>query len=288
MRSLTKKPSSSGGPSRRLRSLAGAHGSGDQQSRQISRIRKQLGNQSMGKSGAASQMRDNLLGFICERLRIMRSIQEKEHEQFKHVRSWFRQVARGTEGFHVPDPTRWHEAARFFKEAAEAMCRGNLSRGAQLLERALGAEKAAYDTVPEQVRAQMEAEEKQPGGYPAELPQALDEGALPSCPLPAALAIADQILSLNDEFHESPPLRARRRRRRDWWEEEGEGEDEEKAAKSGAQPAEERAATTEGEDEEEEEEEEEEEDQQTELAPQERAQAQRRRARAEEPDDGGA
>ncbi len=242
MRSLTKKPSSSGGPTRRLRSMRGAQGSGDQQSRQIARIRKQLGNQAMGKSGNAAQMRETLLGFICERLRVLRGIQLKEHKEFKNVRAWFRNVARGEAGFHVPDPTRWHETARTFKEAAEAMCHGNLARGAQLLERAIGLEKAAYDSMPNQVTRQLEAEEKSPSGYPSEMPQALDEAALPRCPTPAALALADQILSLNDEFFENPPLRGRRRRA-GWWEQDEEEEEDEKkegakgpaAGESGAQ-----------------------------------------------------
>lgn len=207
--------------------MKGAQGPGDLQSRQIARIRKQLGNQQMGKAGNGAQMRDNLLGFVCERLRTLRAIQLKEYAQFDQVRHWFRAVARGQEGFHVPDPTRWHEAARFFKEAAEAMCHGNLSRGAQLLERAMSAEKAAYDSMPEMVRDDLEAEEKSPSGYPAELPHALSEAALPRCQAPKGLVLADQILALNDEFEETPPSRAKTHRK-GWWDEEEEEVDEEK------------------------------------------------------------
>lgn len=234
MRSVQKKPSSSGGPTRRLRALGGAHGAGDLQSRQIARIRKQVGNDTMKGSKDASTMRDVLLGLIGERLKVMRAVQRKELGEMKHVREWFREVARGETGFHAPDPTRWHEAARFFREAAEAMCRGNLARGAQLLERALGAERAAYESLPKQVRRKLEAEERQPSGYPAEMPHALDEAPLPPCALPETIDLAHQILSVEAQMDELPPIRARRRRRA-WWEEEGEETEEEKAAREQAE-----------------------------------------------------
>lgn len=180
----------------------------------------------MGRSGDASSSRETLLAFICQRLRKMREVQLKEHASYKEVRSWYKAVAAGRDGYFAPDATRWHEAARFFKEAAEAMCRGNLSRGAQLLERALGAEQAALDTVPRQVREKMSDEQRAGPGYPAELPQSLDAAALPPCALPEALQIADHILALEDRFLETPPRRVRRQEW--WWSEELEaGDDEE-------------------------------------------------------------
>lgn len=219
MRSLHKKPPSAGAPGRVLRATAGAHGAGDLQSRQISRIRRQLGNEGMSKAGDASSARDTLLAFICQRLRKMREVQLQEHASYKQVRSWYRAVAAGRDGYFAPDATRFHEAARFFKEAAEAMCRGNLSRGAQLLERALGAEQAALDTVPRQVREHLSEEQKAGPGYPSELPQSLDAAALPPCAVPEALDIADHILALEDRFLDTPP---RRVRRQEWWWNEGE------------------------------------------------------------------
>lgn len=177
----------------------------------------------MNGAGAGAAIRENLLGFIGQRLRVMRGVQLKEHQEFKRVRQWFRQIARGVDGYHLPNPTRWHQAAHYFKEAAEAMCHGNLARGAQLLERAIGAERAAWDTIPNMVRDNLEALEKSPGAYPSELPHALEEVPLPPCAIPEDVAFADEILSLRDEFFESPPLRGRRRRP-GWWEDEEEEE----------------------------------------------------------------
>lgn len=208
-----------------MRSLRKAGSSGDQQSRQLTRLSGKMGNQQMGKAGGAEGVRDRLLQFIAARLARNHAVQQKELAALGEEREWFRGVAHGRTNAWIPEPTRWHEAARLFKEAADALCRGHLEQGAQKLEKALGAEEGAYKALPKYVLDQLEGPDQSSAPAPAELPHALNAGVLPPCAAPQGIEIADRILAINDYMERSPPRR--KHRAHHWWEEEEE-EDEEK------------------------------------------------------------
>lgn len=259
MRSTTKKPHST---DRAVKVIRASKGAGDAQSRKLARLQKKMGNSGLGgKLGEAGATRDLLLAFTCDRLRIMRDVQRKEHAEFDHVREWFRRVAKGAEGFMLPDPTRWHEAAKSMKAAAIAFCNGHVTRGAQLLEQGMEQERAAFDSVPIMVRDKLEGEQTGATSAPAQLDSVAPDTTCAACNLPQQMVFADQILNLTDVFEELPPIRRRRRRRRAAEGEEGE-EGEEKAG-TGTQQA--GGGQTMTPDESEEEEEDEEEDEQTEI-----------------------
>ena len=228
------------------RSKSGGKGAGDATSGTLHRLGKKVGNTGMGeKLGGSASTRDTLLQFIGARLTVIRRIQLREHSEFTDIREWYRRVAKGTDGYTLPDPTRWHAAAAAFKEAGEAMCRGQLGRGAQKLEEALEHERAAYASVPIMVREEMEAPEKDPGAAPDELGRVNYSSTCPATNLPSELRVANAILNLQDVIQDPPPRRARRRRF--WWEEiedEDEDEDEKKdgEAKTKREEAREREA----------------------------------------------
>ena len=182
-----------------------------------------MGNQHVRDAlGGSSAERDSLLKHICERLEVLRGAQQKEHLSFGREREWFRGVAKGEAGFHLPDTTRWHESALLYKKAGEALCNGQLGRGAQLLKQAAAAEQAAFSSVPAFVKADLEQNQK--AEAPPESAHLVnDEGACTGCGKPAALKVADQILDLSDKMEPTPPLKAKKRR---WWDEEKEEEEE--------------------------------------------------------------
>ena len=61
-----------------MRALRKAGSSGDQQSRQLTRLSGKMGNQQMGKAGGAESVRDRLLNFIAGRLARDHAVQHRE------------------------------------------------------------------------------------------------------------------------------------------------------------------------------------------------------------------
>lgn len=224
---------------RTSRALKSAGGATDQQGRQLARLGAKMGNQQMAKGGGADSARDRLLDFIVQRLRRIQRVQHAELMELGREREWFREVATGKAGWTLPDPTRWHEATLYFKEAADAFSRGHLEQGAQKLERALDAEQAATRQIPEMVADDLEGDALSAGSTPSELPMMMNAGILPPCALPRELDVADRILAIDDHIEKGPPHRAHRRH--NWWEPEEEDAEEKKEnkdeAKTGATPS---------------------------------------------------
>jgi hypothetical protein len=199
----------------------------DAGSEQLKRLQAGLGNQGLSQNIVSGNLtRDELLQHICERLQVIQGAQGKERSAMGREREWFKAVAKGAEGYHKPDPSRWHESAHLFKRAAHALCAGNLGRGAQLLEQAADAETAAFESVPKMVKTELDREE-----VASETPEAAlqvnDEAGCAACDRPGELAIADKILAIQDTVQAIAPLG---RPKRPWWEEEEEEEQEEEVA----------------------------------------------------------
>ena len=226
MRSASKKPHATDPSVRVFRAMG--QSPGDRQGKQLAQLQRRMGNQAMGKVGDSASARDAMVQFILHRLKAVHGVQQEEHAAFKDVREWYRDVAKGRTGFSLPDPTRWHACARLFQDAIHALCHGNVTRGAQLLESALGAEKAAYDSLPAMVKRKLSDEDQRPEGPPDAMEQGMSATPCTACALPAELVLAQQILSISDIFQAPPPYGGGRRRA--WWDEEvGEDDDEKKA-----------------------------------------------------------
>ncbi len=223
MRSPNKKPEANLRQSKSHRSSGSVGAENDADSAQLKKIGKVMGNQHVRDAlHGSSTQRDALLQHIMDRLQVLRGAQQKEHLAFGREREWFRGVAKGAAGFHLPDTTRWHESAQLYKKAGEALCNGQLGRGAQLIQQAAAAEQAAFSSVPTFVQTTLEQNQKAESA-PESTHMVNDEGSCTGCGKPAGLKVADQILNLSDKMEPTPPLRAKKRR---WWEEDKEEEEE--------------------------------------------------------------
>ena len=223
MRSSNKKPEANRRQSKSHRSSGSVGVGKDADSAQLQKVGKVMGNQHVRDAlhGSSSQ-RDALLQHIIDRLQVLRGAQQKEHLAFGREREWFRGVAKGTAGYHLPDTTRWHESALLYKKAGDALCNGQLGRGAQLIKQAAAAEEAAFSSVPKFVQTTLE-QQQQAEAAPESVHLVNDEGSCTGCAKPAELKIADHILNLSDKMEPTPPLKAKKRR---WWDEDKEEEEE--------------------------------------------------------------
>ena len=224
MRSQNKNPKTT---SRSSTTKKGAgQSSNDIDSSILKKISGKMGNESLqDQLKQRGGNRDQLLSFIVQHLQNIQSVQKIELGEMKNKDEWFRAVAKGEKGFHLPQPTRWHEAAKLFKRSAQAMCRGDLSRGKDLLEQALEQERAAYESLPKMVSDKLSKVKRSGGEAPDELSRDSSE-ICPTTRLPQEIAIADQILNVRDVMTKAPPIR--RTRPFTWWEtKEEESEEEE-------------------------------------------------------------
>ena len=221
MRSTEKKPK---GTDRSVKSIRGKGlRAGDADSQLLQNIAKNIGNEVLAKhlEGKGAQ-RDQILAFVCSRLKNISDIQAKERSEMKNERKWFREVAKGVEGFHLPDPTRWHESARYFQKAGQALCEGHIGKGVQLLDKALEHERAAFNSIPKMVKVKLDEKEKKPNNAPLECQKIDPHDVCPAITKPKELELADRILNIRDHMEATPPLRLL-----DWWEVDREEEEEE-------------------------------------------------------------
>lgn len=209
-------------------------GAKDAQSKKLQKLSAKLGNKELdGKLKTAGKRRDGLLAFIVERLQTIESVQSKELTEMSDVRDWFREVAKRTPGFTLMDPTRWHEAASLYKKAAETICNGNLGRGRDMIERAVEAEHAAFESLPKQVEPNLDPHEQTAAAEPAEMGHIPENGQCPRTAVPEEIDLANRILNVQQVQAEIPPQRLPpHTRMKMWWEEEEE-EEEEQEGKGG-------------------------------------------------------
>ncbi len=225
MRSPNKKPEANLRQARVVSENKKSGATSDLDSQQMKAIGKGLGNSEFDKQlGHANGQRDALLAHIIERLETVHGAQNKERMAMGREREWFKAVAKGVEGYHLPDPTRWHECAQFYMRAAEALCNGNLGRGAQLLQRAADAEQAAFESVPKMVKSTLERDECAVAA-PQEVLQVNDEAGCSARDRPQGLSWGAKVLAVQDKMAPTPPLKVKQKR--NWWEEEEEEEEEE-------------------------------------------------------------
>lgn len=228
MRSTNKNPAATNRRSSSVRSGGSRGASVGADGAKLKRMSGKLGNDAIGeKLGGAASVRDELLGRILERLEAVSRVQEVERDALKNQRDWFKEVAKGDKGFHNPDTTRWHESATLYMEAAKALGRGQLGRGAELLAKAEEAERAAHESLPEQVIEKLKPED----GPAQEAPE--EEGAFSAtavCPVrltPVAIVHeAEKILSITDSLDKAEPIK----RTKAWFTEYEEEEEEDAEA----------------------------------------------------------
>lgn len=211
-----KKPAARGG--------AAAKESG---ARELAALASKVGNDRVGDLvKSASQKRDALLAHILERLGALKGAQAAELRAMSDRRVWFDEVARGQTGFALPDAGRWREPAHAYRRAAEALCAGDIGRGADLVRRAAEAEANAFASMPGQV--DLPSSEREAARAPQEADEAHDGDSCPITHAPALFKLADAVIRIADR---SPDVaQPRQNRRKAWWQ----NEEEDDAAKAEA------------------------------------------------------
>lgn len=192
-----------GGARDRLRDAGG---------KELALLARRVGNSQVGALlGEATKKRDALLAFVERRLREIQYVQRAEQKELGDHRDWHMRVARGATT--VPDPTRWHKTTQLHRRAAEALCAGDLSRGAHLLDQAVAAERAAFETVPAQV--ELASDITAPDSTPEQRPFVTEGETCPATKAPALFQRADAILHVTETSVRIPGLRSRRLHH--WW-----------------------------------------------------------------------
>lgn len=195
----------------------------DAESQLLKQLSSKMGNQGLNsRLQQSSAERDMMLQFICSQLKDIQHVQQVELDEVAQRPEWFRDVAKGENGFALPDPERWKECASLYKKAGQALCRGDVSRGKQLLEEAIHKEDATRESIPEQVERRLESKERSQTESPVST--ATEGGEIcPSTREPKDLKIADKIMSVRATVKNAQPIK--RTRPFNWWEEVEESED---------------------------------------------------------------
>ena len=189
----------------------------DSVSETLSHLSKRLGNETLGTRLAdANAQQRALLDFIIQRLQTVQKVQSLELQEMRNQNEWFRQVASGHEGYSLPDATRWHNCARTYQKAGEAISRGDLGRGAQLLERAAEEERDAQRDTPAQVREHLDPLARTQVSLPAGTVEMSTATVCNAITSPTGLKLADHILNISDVMEDSAPIR--RIQPKNWWE----------------------------------------------------------------------
>ena len=172
----------------------------------------------------ANAQQKALLDHICGRVKAIYTVQQVERAEMKNENQWFRDVARGREGYHLPDPTRFHEATQLYQRAAKALCAGDVAQGAKLMEKAMTAEREALDNLPKMVENKLTTAERTAPEAPAALASAATE-VTPAerIAMPKEMELARKILSIEDKMEPTAPLKHNKKR---WFSDLEEDEDE--------------------------------------------------------------
>lgn len=186
---------------------------------------RSLGNEELQRridQGNAS--RDDLLAQIAQRLGAMREAQVRE-ENFgaQDMRSAWKEISDAhKEDYTKPEPMRWREAAKLYEMAAFQLCSGKLGRGSQLVQKAMEAERKAFEGVGKQIGVK----DLEPGEETSEaMKEIKPEQACSPTDVPGDIeALADKIQANTTEFKDQPN---KKRKLDPWWTLDEEEEEEE-------------------------------------------------------------
>lgn len=198
---------------------------GDATSAKLSKMTDSIGNEEIQKRlSSGNTTRDELLQFLSQRLTTIRGVQLKEIDQClgKNPRTWWMKVSDSQkEDVTKPEPMRWKESAALYEDACFQLCRGALGRGAELIRRALDAERKAFGSLTSLVNTK--DVDTEPQG-PESMNPILPDQACGPCQTPDEAKLAKDIQNVNME----PKDPMNRKRKKDpWWTLEEEEEEEE-------------------------------------------------------------
>jgi hypothetical protein len=178
-----------------------------------------VGNEQMAKElRSKNGERDQLLGVITARMEKVHAAQNKEAFISTQRDRWFLAVHKGADT--LPEPKRWCEVARLYREAALAICGGNIGRGAQLATEAIKAENEAHRNLPKMVRRDLN--EKPLGAIPLLIQSIGSDATCSPCHMPNETAIAERVEAFSPEIAEAS---TRKKKLHNWWDKEDEEEE---------------------------------------------------------------
>jgi hypothetical protein len=109
----------------------------------------QLGNDEMNaRLHAGKATRDEMIQFVLSHVKLVREAQVREvtasqPQEMRKLHPWLGDPM--DTAWHKPEPKRWMETAQLYDDAMLQLCRGSLARAAELMDRALVAERKAFD-----------------------------------------------------------------------------------------------------------------------------------------------
>ncbi len=223
----------SGSTDRLTRVFRGAKGMmGDVGSRELARLGKLIGNdEALAMVARAEAQRDALLEFIRERLRTMMMVQQLEKKAMTERPDWARKVGLGAPGFKLPDPSRWKQPAELYRKAAEALCSGQLGRAAEVMDKAVEAERIAFESLPQQV--ELNSQLQKPENTPDERAFVEEGAGCNQTTAPDVFATADRIIAGANSM--GPVGTPWVQKPHAWWEVDEVEDPEKKKAKKGAE-----------------------------------------------------
>ena len=228
MRDNRKNPRNTHRRTRVKRSLG--RSAGDARSRQLRRAQSAMGNSGLNQAvHDRGDLQTDLLSEVGERLQRIHGVQNQELLEIKDQRDWYKEVAMGKAGFHLPDPTRWHECTKTYMQAAQALANGNLGQGARLVERAAQMEEATYATIPAMVRSRLDQGEKAAAPTPDACAHVEASMTCGRVALPDEIDFGRRILNVTTTLEDSPPIPVKKR----WFDELEEEEEEEEEGGDG-------------------------------------------------------
>lgn len=194
----------------------GARGSiKDPQAARMLAMGRTIGNDELQRRlDQGSATRDEMLSYLSNRLSAMREAQVREESFGKDsMRTAWKDIAdQHKMDITKPEPMRYREAARMYEEAAYQLSRGALGRGADLMKRAMAAERKAFEGVGKQIGVK---DLEPDGDGPAVMEDVKPEQACPPCDVPSEIEKkADEIQRNTTEFKDQP---VRRRVADPWW-----------------------------------------------------------------------
>lgn len=214
-----QKNKSSNKPTSAVAKGGGGSAMGDKQSSGLRVLGQAIGNKQLTQLlETPGGRRDVLLNFVVQRLQVIREVQIVELQEGGDQKDWFRDVFRGKEGHHMPDPGRWVAAAEDYKKAGEALCMGDMGRAMQFLEDAIQLERDAFENMPLNAQQELDSWHQSPieRDRPVEADGLRYGDRCESRTKPNELKIADLIIQLQPEVTQ---VTVRGNRPHNWFEE---------------------------------------------------------------------
>lgn len=187
-----------------------------------------LGNEELKQRlNAGNASREEMLAYLVHRLESIREAQLREMKagSSESMEKDGKKIADShKDAYAKPEPTRWRESARIYEQAAYHLARGALRRGAELVDRALQAERKAFAEVGKNAHAH----DLEPDEHTPEVFEAASAGLVAAAEVPPIVGDLVQLIENVTADVKDPTVKLRTK--------DPQGEDEEEDEEPGGKP----------------------------------------------------